>query len=393
MAVTETTTESWVSRLGGSIRGVVVGLALFVSGFPVLFWNEGNSVKTAKAIDEGEGACISLESNDKADPEMEGKLVHMSGKADTQDVLSDATFGISATAIRLKREVEMFQWIEESRTTEKKKMGGSVEKATTYTYKKDWVSHAIDSSGFKESGHDNPGAMEFEDEEHSAANVSFGAFKLSEKQIGMIGSSRDFAITNGFVCALPRVQVKGNTIYVPNAETRNNEKNNRDVMSQTRIGDMRVKFRVVYPHDISLIAKQRGDTFVDYTAKNGKKLNYLTDGVEDAAAMFSTARTNNAIVTWLVRIAGFLLMFFGFSMIFKLLSVLADVLPILGDIVEMGMGLVAGLIALICSLVTIAIAWLFYRPVLGIILLAAAGFLVWKLIQKRKAAKSAVANG
>ena len=393
MAVTETTTESWGSRLGGSIKGVIVGLALFIAGFPVLFWNEGNSVKTAKAIDEGEGACISVDSNASIDAENEGKLVHMSGKADTQAVLSDATFGVSATAIRLKREVEMYQWIEESQTTEKKKMGGSVEKTTTYTYKKDWVSHAIDSSGFKESGHDNPGAMEFESEEYQASDVSFGAFKLSEKQIGKIGSTRAFAITNGFVCALPRVQVKGNTIYVPNAETRNNEKNNRDVMSQVRIGDMRVTFRVVYPHDISLIAKQRGDTFVDYTAKNGKKLNYLTDGVEDAAAMFSTARTNNAIFTWLIRVAGFLLMFFGFSMIFKPLSVLADVLPILGDFVEMGVGLVAGLIALICSLVTIAIAWLFYRPVLGIILLAAAGFLAWKLIQKRKAAKSAVANG
>ena len=86
MAVTETTTESWGSRLGSSIRGVLVGGALFIAGFPVLFWNEGNSVKTAKAIDEGEGACISLESNANVDPEMNGKLVHMSGKADTKDV-------------------------------------------------------------------------------------------------------------------------------------------------------------------------------------------------------------------------------------------------------------------------------------------------------------------
>ena len=84
-------------------------------------------------------------------------------------------------------------------------------------------------------------------------------------------------------------------------------------------------------------------------------------------------------------------MFFGLSMVFKPLSVLADVLPILGDIVEMGMGLVAGLLALICALVTIAIAWLFYRPILGGILLAVAGFFIWKLIQKRKAAKAAKA--
>ena len=39
-------------------------------------------MKTAKALDEGEGACISVESNAKVDPEMEGCLVHMTGRAD-----------------------------------------------------------------------------------------------------------------------------------------------------------------------------------------------------------------------------------------------------------------------------------------------------------------------
>ena len=389
MAVTETTTESWGSRLGSSIKGVVIGLALFIAGFPVLFWNEGDSVKTAKAIDEGEGACISVESNASVDQEMEGKLVHMSGKADTKDVLTDDTFGVSATAIRLERNVEMYQWIEESHTSEKKKMGGSVEKVTTYTYKKDWMPTAIDSSGFKEQGHDNPGVMEFESQKMQAANVTFGAFRLNESQIDHIGSAKQYAFPTGFVCKVERVKVQGGTIYVPNAETRNNALNTRDVASQTRIGDMRVTFRVVYPHEISLIAKQRGDTFVAYTAKNGKKLSYLEDGVKDAAEMFQTARTNNAIMTWLVRVGGFLMMFIGLSMVFKPLSVLADVLPILGDIVEMGMGLVAGLIAFICSLVTIAIAWVFYRPVLGIILLAVAGFFGWMLFKKCRAAKAA----
>ncbi len=392
MAVTETTTESWGSRLGGSIKGVLVGGFLFLAGFPVLFWNEGNAVKTARAIDEGEGACISVESNETVDPEMNGKLVHMSGRADTKDVLEDDEFGVSVTAIRLEREVEMYQWIEESKTTEKKKLGGKVEKTTTYTYKKDWVSNVIDSSDFKESGHENPGSMEFVSGEMYASNVSFGAFRLSEGQIKRIHSAQDYAFPTSFVCKVARVQRKGSTIYVPNGETRNNEKNNRDVAAMPRIGDMRVKFRVVYPHDVSLIAKQRGDTFVDYTAKNGKKLNYIEDGIEDAAAMFSTARTNNAIMKWLIRLGGFLLMFIGFSAILKPLSVLADVLPILGDIVELGSGLVAGVVAFVCSLVTIAIAWIFYRPVLGILLLVAAGALVFWLIRMKRAKVQATAQ-
>ena len=389
MAVTETTTISWGSRLGGSIKGIIFGIALFIFGFPVLFWNEGNSVKTAKAIDEGEGACVSLESNAAVDPDMNGKLVHLTGRADTKDVLSDDVFGVSATAIRLAREVEMYQWVEHSETHEKKKLGGKVERTTTYTYQKEWSNEAIDSSRFKEQGHDNPASIEFPSEVQTAANVTFGAFRLNERQIARIGAAQTFKFPAGFTCRVDRVQMQGQTILVPNSETRGNPLNKRDVASQPRIGDMRVTFRVVYPHDISVIAKQHGDTFVDYTAKNGKKLGYLHDGIADAAEMFESARSSNAFFTWVVRLVGFLMMFFGLSMVLKPLSVIADVLPILGDIVEMGAGLVAGLVALVCALVTIAVAWLFYRPVIAVVILVAAAALVWKLVQRRKAVKAA----
>ena len=391
MAVTETETIGWGSRLGGSIKGVLFGLGLFVLGFPVLFWNEGNYVKTAKALDEGEGACVAVESNASVDPEMNGKLVHMTGKADTQDVLTDDAFGVSATAIRLSRKVEMYQWIEHSKTTEKKKLGGKVEKTTVYTYSKDWSEDLISSADFKETGHDNPGAMEFSSEEKLAANVSFGAFRLNERQVERIGSAQAYAFPTDFVCKVDRVQVVGKVIYVPEPATRANRLNIRNVASQPRIGDMRVKFEVIYPHDISIVAKQSGDTFVGYTAKTGKKVDLLANGIRDSAEMFEAARSSNSMMTWLVRLGGFLMMFFGISMVLKPLSVLADVLPILGDIVEMGAGIVAGLVALVCALVTIAIAWVFYRPVIGIILLAIAGFFVWKLWQKRRAAKAAAA--
>ena len=115
MAVTETTNESWISRLGGSIKGVAVGIGLFILAFPLLFRNEGNCVKTAKALDEGEGACISVETNETIDPEMDGCLVYMTGRADTQDVLSDDTFGISTVAIRLVRKLSLIHISEPTR--------------------------------------------------------------------------------------------------------------------------------------------------------------------------------------------------------------------------------------------------------------------------------------
>ena len=393
MAVTETTTESWGSRLGNSIKGVIVGLGLFVLGFPVLFWNEGNSVKTAKSLDEGEKACVSLESAEKVDPGMEGRLVHVSGKADTKDVLTDETFGVAATAIALTRKVEMYQWKENCETVETKKAGGSVEKKKHYSYEKVWSGKAIDSSGFHDAGYDNPGELEFPSRTQRAADVRFGAFRLSADQVSRIGAAQDYAFPADFTCRVARVQMKDTTIYVPNRETRLNEKNERDVASQPRIGDMRVVFSVVYPHEISVVSKQHGDTFVPYVAKTGKRVDLLKDGVADAAEMFADARDANTLFTWGLRLGGFLMMFAGLSMLLKPLSVLADVLPFLGNVVEMGIAVVAGLVSLVCALVTIGVAWLFYRPVLGVALLAVAGFFVWKLIQRRKAAKAKAAAG
>ena len=54
--VTEST--GWVSRLVGSIKGVLVGLVFFAGAFPLLFWNEGRAVRRAQDLEEGRGAVV-----------------------------------------------------------------------------------------------------------------------------------------------------------------------------------------------------------------------------------------------------------------------------------------------------------------------------------------------
>jgi len=390
MSTTVTETESWGSRLGNSIKGVLFGLVLFVLGFPVLFWNEGNTVKTRKALEEGQGVCVSVESNEAVDPALEGRLVHMSGLADTREVLADPQFGISETAIKLVREVEMYQWQEESHTTEKKNVGGSVTKTTTYTYDKTWSSSVIDSSSFREAGHDNPAAMEFQSCASAAKLVTFGAFRLSDGQIGRIGGEQPCVFEQDYVCPVPRAKVIGSMIYVPNAATRLNEKNLRDPVAEPRIGDMRISFSVVKPHDISLVARQHGDSFVPYVAKNGRKVQLLSDGTKDADEMFADAQNANSFMCWILRLAGFLMMFIGVKTVLKPLSVLGDVLPFLGDLLEMGAGLAAFAVAAPCALVTIAVAWFFYRPEAAVLLVLAACAIVY-LSWRRKQAKNASA--
>lgn len=76
-------------------------------------------------------------------------------------------------------------------------------------------------------------------------------------------------------------------------------------------------------------------------------------------------------------------------MILRPLSVVADVLPFVGNLVEKGTRLIAFVAACLVSLVTIAMGWIFYRPLLGIgLLVVAVCLVVWLVMlgRKRKAA-------
>ena len=373
---TQVTSQSWFSRLGGAFKGVLFGLLLFVIAFPLLSWNEGRAVKRYKTLKEGEGLVVSVAS-DAVDAINEGALIHVTGKADTQVTLTDPVFGVSAQALKLNRVVEMYQWKEDSDSTSKKKVGGKEETTTTYTYAKVWSPEAMDSSMFqKPAGHENPTAFAYQAIELLASPVSLGTFTLSPSLVEIINNPEALTLKadTNFIApeALKGIaEQKGNLFYVGSNS------------SAPQIGDLRVSFVETVPTNISVIAQQTGNSFIPYQAEAGGRIQLLQVGTHTADEMIQQAITNNKIMTWALRVLGFFLMLFGLNMIFKPLSVLADVLPILGKIVSLGTGLVSFLIALSFSTLTIAIAWLVFRPVLGISLLVVAGgltaLILWKL--------------
>ncbi|MBP3531846.1 MAG: hypothetical protein J6K25_11805, partial [Thermoguttaceae bacterium] len=191
MATTETTVESWGSRLGSSMKGVLAGFLFVLAAIALLFWNEGRTVNRAKALNEGASAVITVDAA-KVDPQNDGKLVHVSGEVATADVLEDLKFGVSVNAIKLVRKVESFQWKENEQSTTKRGSGGSQETTTTYTYEKVWSPDLINSSAFKEAGHENPTTRPVEGAEFVASNVSLGAFRLSADLISRLGPAKAF---------------------------------------------------------------------------------------------------------------------------------------------------------------------------------------------------------
>lgn len=563
MSVEKVVTESWSSRLGSSFKGVIAGGLLFLGGIPLLFWNEGRAVKTTKALEEGEAACVSLPNVDSVDPAYEGKIVHATGTAATQDVLTDDRFAaVNIKAMKLRRTVEYYQWVETEHVREDKQMGGSAKKVYSYTYDTKWVSKPVAHEGFHEGGHVNtvayPGVL---DKELKAENVTFGSFNLTPSQINRISGEKPVALTKDMkwpdelagcvdvlnnelyigakpnyvstgqpavpvapmlqpvpaerVMQVPTVSMGGfvtvpsiqpmrmavsnvdgvpfvvmpdetavalltpgsimyngmmhpitetvpgnNTVFNPNAAANVVYLNianygslpmfkveNKDfvrlpegsitrVISQNgayqvlvngmyqpatlsrepqmpapvraavavpgqvgmpgvvtstvnpaspKVGDVRIKWTYVPDTmPVSIVAQQMGNSFAPYIAENGYEVDLLNVGTHSRQAMFQKAHDSNTMMTLLLRLGGWFMMFMGLKMVLKPLSVLGDVIPVIGSIIEFGAGIIAFIVSATVALVVIAIAWLFYRPVVAIVLLAIAGALIYWAIKRKK---------
>lgn len=371
----EVSEQGWFGRLGGAFKGILVGLVFIIGSGVLLFWNEGRAVRRQQALEEGAGAVVSVPA-DSVDPDHDGDLVHITGEASTDEVLTDPEFGIEVRALRLRRKVEMYQWDEDKETRREKKLGGGERKVTKYTYEKVWSSRLIKSSDFKKpAGHENPQSMPYTSRTQQAKEVHVGAFRLTEGLVEAIDQWE--SLDPGGDLAIPervadRARKADGGLYIG------------DTPSSPDIGDLRIRWSVVEPAEVSLVSRQIGDTFEPYTTSNGEEVELLELGARSAEAMFKAAEEANATLTWILRGVGLFVMFLGFTMVFKPLSVLADVIPLLGNLVEAGTGVVSALLAGSLSLVIIAVAWIFYRPLLASGLLAAGAVLVFAAFNQRK---------
>lgn len=92
---------------------------------------------------------------------------------------------------------------------------------------------------------------------------------------------------------------------------------------------------------------------------------------------------------WILRFLGIFLVIGGLKGIFGFLETLAKVVPFIANIIGAGVGLVCSLVGFAWSFIVIAIAWLAYRPVLGISLIVIAIALIIFLSRRKKAVPAA----
>ena len=430
MAYTETTTTGYGTRVGRSFKSIGSGFVMFCLATALLWWNEGRAVKTDKMLNDAEAACVDMENPNKIDPAMDGELVCASALATTEDVLTDDKFGFSETAIGMSRRVEYYQWVEHAESKSEDKLGGKEVTTTTYTYTTEWTNAPVNSTQFKDPAYQsrNFTIAQVEDGEQWAENVKFGAYKLPESLFHSM-SSREAVVLNLNADLLTQfdkaardvdLRINGNKAVTTTASQPaqvaeaveavpdsvktvvsdsipQENKVDLDYVHQQgnvlyigrtpaapQVGDVRVTFEKIVPAKVTIIAKVKGDTFTKFKAKNGKTFQTLVMGVQDSAEIFESEHAANNMWLWMLRILGIMLVIAGLKGIFGFLETILKVVPFIANIFGWGVGVVCTVVGVVWSLIVIALAWLFYRPLLGIALLALAGFLIWVFAFKGK---------
>lgn len=371
MAVERVTRQGWFSRLRSAVAGILVGIVLVGVAGVLQFWNEGRTLRQQQMLEAGRAEVVSISASSAAD--YSGRLVHISDALQAEGSLLDPDFNQIAEGLGLRRKVEMFQWRERKEKREETSVGGSKTTRTIYSYEKRWDDDLIDSSEFAEpAGHENPASMPFSGAEWRAEMVRLGGLPLAPSVVNEIDGWRPMA-------AQPeRLPVNlAATLRVDDGLL-------TSAAAEPVVGDLRISFARLPEGPLSIVARLAGGELQPDLREQGELL-LLERGEVAAPTLFDAAESRNAGVGWLLRLAGFVLMWIGFSLVLAPLAVFADVVPAFGRLTRWISTLIGGVLAALISFVAIASGWLFNRPwLLGVLLIGIALGLAWLLLRRRQ---------
>uniref|UniRef100_A0A8C4MG46 Transmembrane protein 43 n=1 Tax=Equus asinus TaxID=9793 RepID=A0A8C4MG46_EQUAS len=391
----KTTTEpqpGFLERLSETSGGMFVGLMTFLLSFYLIFTNEGRALKTATSLAEGLSLVVSPDSIHSVAPENEGRLVHIIGALRTSKLLSDPNYGVHLPAVKLRRHVEMYQWVETEESRQSLLHWGvwpgrcellpvgdaerleclrrdgltlglpvlSLQRIHRGWADTEWRSEIVNSRNFdREIGHKNPSAMAVESFTATAPFVQIGRFFLSAGLIDKIDNFKPLSLSK---LEDPHVDIIRRGDYFYHSEN----------PKYPEVGDLRVSFSYAGlsgddpdlgpAHVVTVIARQRGDQLVPYSTRSGDTLLLLHHGDFSAEEVFRREQKSNSMKTWGLRAAGWMAMFTGLTLMTRILYTLVDWFPVFRDLVNIGLKAFAFCMATSLTLLTVAAGWLFYRP-------------------------------
>jgi hypothetical protein len=208
---------SYGKQLSDSIGKFLFGLVLITLTTIAMWMIEQQAVKFAMILGRCQTACRIIKDIVTVNRNYNNRCILVKGTTSVRDDFektnADPETGFVADSkthgnlVRLRRTVEMYQWVEKKHTEKKKGQPDRV----TYTYKLEWSSFYHDSSKFHDTGskstgnshsdrahvkHTNPPMIPNLDSKTQNAEAFVGGYKLSDAQVSMLADFKQVELSS-----------------------------------------------------------------------------------------------------------------------------------------------------------------------------------------------------
>jgi len=218
----------------------VVGALLVVAGMALAAGTEYRLVALRAAVDRHGGPVVDLGDGRAAAPDAQGDMVRVSGTVQVDEPPKDPQFDQQASAVALRRRVDMFQWHE-------------TRGAGPPVYEQDWQDHPVDAGAFAQpAGHANPGRFPIAAQAFEAGRARIGRYVLSPAIRHALPGGEPMAPE---LRRLPANLAASFSLYKGCLVTSGDP-------SRPRLGDLRVCWETVPAQAVTVVARLDGDRLV-----------------------------------------------------------------------------------------------------------------------------------
>ncbi len=210
---------------------------------------------------------------DKIDSSYNGNLINVSGNISYEGEANDKEFNLNVDTAILKRNVEVFVWIQETEINNGK---------TTYTYRQKWMNELVDSSKFEiKDRYENPKSISYANKSFYANDAKLGAFKLNDKILEKL-ETKELDLSNITLKKLPKsFSVSGN--YITNSKN----------IESPSVGDIRISYAYNAQKEITIFGKQDDETITEYETEDDNQILDVLSGIKTGEDVVDTYKKGN----------------------------------------------------------------------------------------------------
>lgn len=320
---------------GPWILHAVLGGAIVLATCAGLVWNEWRAAGQADALSMARAQVVTLAA-DRLPQGDQPAVVHVTGDAIADRPIVEPLLGTAVDALRLDRQVEMYQWREIQE-------GGQNDRIVRYEGV--WSPEVIDSRRYRDLGRVNPSRFPVPPQQHLAEDVRIGLHRVAPELLAA-------AQTLPYRPTETRLTGDGIALrYVDGFYWSGDP-------AKPKVGDVRVSFAILPEGPLSVLGRSQAGTIEPLIDRNGEPVGLIATGLLTPDDLLGPAAAGNAGEVWKGRAIMAFIMLIGVMIMQKPLFAAFPVFLALGGDSTLRTGLLA---TLVISVATSAVAWFLFR--------------------------------